>query len=862
VPGKTPANLSSRGGVILMARDYTYATKYQLCPHCDRDSGCKIFDDGKVWCLRISTQLDVAPGYRLIGWLGNGMGASVIPDDGEEDWQQKQERIEYENRRRQWERQKSQGLNQLLSIEERNSQYRKIAKRLDLSRQHRQQLRDRGLTESEIDFAFERGWLRTWQSGEPTIGANPLLAGINPLTLKLTGVDGFSIAACDPNGAISGHQIAPDNRTKLGKYIWLSSKSYNGNGPQLTNQELPLFVWRHPQALQTEDIYLIEGALKSLLVAFFLWRQGNRNIVVIGTAAAARYGKKTLREYLLGLKANRIVLLPDAGAVANPHINKANQQTLDWLQKWGYHTQVADWRQFHDKSQPDFDELLATDRDCEIKFISGSEYLTQTGDRQLDIFAGFTRWLENLFKRYKPKKGFGRQSPSRSIEPASIIRYKPGKLPKYSDYCDRHPPRIVYKKGERLLLWKEAILAGWQHILDTSAPGLGKSYSAGILNPKEFEVEQLWYFTELTRNVTTKTVKQGYTYLEPRHDGLVNATDPLGNSYLRRPKEKEKPDTRGNCHLSNLFIELYKKNIPSLEETDNPICNNCHLRGACRNSVGGGFGYRFSRYQTLQSSKILAHLDSAPSDGYNWGRTGLIFDEVTRIVKPVKTIEVSLADLNSTIVELTEKAPEIGRRLIPLWKTLRNCIEGKQRLPRYGWKDSQVRQLCWDAFVFTGQSCPLTCLLSDKEAKQTESLSCAISCSLFDSPLSAIEEIVEALSQDLSFLGEPEDRLVLSDVEKEWKRLAFWANQHMRRESYQKKAELARAVPLNWFISFLEVLHGLVAGSLSLNYGKLSIAIHNPRHGNIAKASKWNIYLDSTINCKYLALWLGRVFKL
>ncbi|MEP0884011.1 hypothetical protein NDI49_20880 [Trichocoleus sp. ST-U3] len=45
-------------------------------------------------------------------------------------------------------------------------------------------------------------------------------------------------------------------------------------------------------------------------------------------------------------------------------------------------------------------------------------------------------------------------------------------------------PKIIYKKGDRLLLWKEAVIAGWQHILDTSAPGLGKSHTAGLLSAK------------------------------------------------------------------------------------------------------------------------------------------------------------------------------------------------------------------------------------------------------------------------------------------------------------------------------------------------------------------------------------------
>ncbi|HEY9709218.1 MAG TPA: hypothetical protein V6D48_13530, partial [Oculatellaceae cyanobacterium] len=52
------------------------------------------------------------------------------------------------------------------------------------------------------------------------------------------------------------------------------------------------------------------------IVAFWLWREGKKHIVVIGTASAARYGQQTLQDYLTRLGANRVKLLPDAGAIA------------------------------------------------------------------------------------------------------------------------------------------------------------------------------------------------------------------------------------------------------------------------------------------------------------------------------------------------------------------------------------------------------------------------------------------------------------------------------------------------------------------------------------------------------------------
>ena len=48
-----------------------------------------------------------------------------------------------------------------------------------------------------------------------------------------------------------------------------------------------------------------------MLVALFLWRQEQHDIAVIGTATAARYGEKTLEDYLKRLGAKDIQLMPE-----------------------------------------------------------------------------------------------------------------------------------------------------------------------------------------------------------------------------------------------------------------------------------------------------------------------------------------------------------------------------------------------------------------------------------------------------------------------------------------------------------------------------------------------------------------------
>ncbi len=820
-----------------MKRHYT--SKRSLCPICGNHHGCAIREDNLIECLRTFSQNDAPPGYRFIKRLRNDMGGLFTEENEGSTFSS----AIPEGRRRKRKQDKVK-VRELLSIQERDRQFRLVLqwRATSLSKRHFSHLQiERQLKADEIDWLIDRGWVRTWEPDtHAPIGIQPDLPGISP-DRKLLGMPGFTIAALDPDGLLTGMQIA----TLLNdpKYIWLSSNNYGGNGPQLPNGELPLFCWKHPNTEKIQVVILCEGALKSMLVALFLWRQEQYDIAVIGTATAARYGEKTLEDYLKRLDAKDVRLMPDAGAVANPHINQANCQTLEWLRLQGYGVTVADWGQFFDKSQPDFDELLAQSQGNNIRYLSAEDYLAhfQPEDRkpkplgliseeEWELTFGLPNFLKRLIKRYRPFRGFGPkpQPQSLSTQLPEVIKYKPGRIPRRSE-CDEPLPRIIYSKGERLWVWKEAILAGWQHILDSSAPGLGKSHTAGILQPEALGVDQLWYFAQQTRNVTTDTVKKNFAYLQPRHDGLKKDTDPLGITYLRRPKTGESPDTPGNCHRASLFIELYSKNIPKLEGSENPVCATCHLSGACRSSNGASFGHRHLRFLSLQKSRLLAHLDSAPGlEEFDWSNKGSIFDEAMRIINPLKTVEVTLKDVEQAIAAIALKAPDLIILLSPIWQVLQGYLSGQQKLPRYGLGDDTLRQLF------------------------AESVN---TINLVNTAPEIIRRVKQVLVQDLSFLESPEGVRVTSLPQK-WKGIARRASQLLRAQSYQEAALQAKNVLLNWFVPFLEVWSGIVAGSLRLEQGRLIIATRHEQHSAIAKACKWSLYLDATTTRQYLALWL------
>ncbi|MEA5599474.1 hypothetical protein VB797_34715, partial [Rivularia sp. UHCC 0363] len=290
--------------------------RHNPCPICeDIKSNCRILADETIFCHGF---VDAAKGERINGYVcvkpESGHTATFRPDNFDE-WRSGQ-RIARSIRRAP--KQKDSTRN-LLPIRQRNAAYRVIVAKLQLSLNHTIQLKEkRGLSSLEIDFAYQMGWIRSWNRGQLVNVDN--LAGVNPNTHRLLGGDGIAIAATDGDQFITGFQIASDNRDKFAKYFWLSSANHGGNSPHLPNGELPLFIWKHPEANEINEVWLVEGALKSLITALKLWFRDNHrtDIMVIGAAGGNFAGSiNTLCSSLQLTNCKTIKLQPDAGAVSN-----------------------------------------------------------------------------------------------------------------------------------------------------------------------------------------------------------------------------------------------------------------------------------------------------------------------------------------------------------------------------------------------------------------------------------------------------------------------------------------------------------------------------------------------------------------
>lgn len=893
-----------------------YTSKRNPCPICGNHHGCAIRDDNLIECLRSFSQQDAPAGYRFIKLLGNDMGGLFVEDDGSS---HQQEKPLYSQQQR---HSVSSKVKKRLSVEERVDAQRLIAQRhrqfllllqttvTKLSTQHSSHLQQkRQLSTDEINWLEALGWLRTWEPGVyAPIGITTNLPGISPVG-KLLGREGIAVAALDPDFQITGFQIATLRTSP--KYIWLSGSNQGGIGPQLPNGELPLFCWKHPDAKRVKVVILCEGALKSLLTAVLLWRSGQTDITVIGTASAARYGEKTLKDYLKRLRPKEIRLMPDAGAILNPHIALANSETLQRCLLWRYRLSVGDWGQLETKQHLDIDELLAANRQNEIKLITSAAYLKSchihdqirkllkhssfhqiedklielrplgdsidnldlirqyaTGieycrkggyqvvvawnnvtitpedffalcpetiqkafadvDRQWGMLYKLKLWFRRMVERYRPKNGFGRQNSipqtvEKSLdsgENVNTIEYKPGKLPRWGDF--ERPPRIVFKKGQRLQVYSEAIAAGWKHILDNSSTGTFKSHDAGIAQPKAFGVDKLWYFTSHARNVTTETVERNYNYLDVRNSGMVWDYTPNGKAYLRWPKNGETPDTSGNCSRSSVFAALRQKNISINEGIENPVCKTCHLLEACRSSCGSGFGYRYKRRETLKNDRILAHPHSAPdTKKYDWSNCVNFWDEAMRTVQPISSVAVRATDLDQVMAQLTIYYPEINIQLQSVWRVLHQCLTGEIKQPHHGWNDAALRDMLG---VPPGNLDEIIALVMEILHPNLESL--------LDTTCKYGVDLVNV--NDLP-----------------GKRRKRFGSQNL--EVTQK---IQHDIILNWFVPFLQVWGRRIKGALRLDQGQLLVTTRSERHALIAGASLCNIYLDATATPKYLSWWM------
>ncbi|WP_414588391.1 hypothetical protein [Scytonema sp. PCC 10023] len=881
--------------------NFISTSRTKPCPVCgDTRRRCRELrdDPNKFLCMTVTDGYSTPPGFTFRGLTKDGTWGVIIRDMGKandearHEWISRWRHLKAERLKAEKER-----LSRLLPEPDRDKHIRNIFSQLSLFPDHRDDLRQRGLSDDLIKAGMFRSVV-SWQKLDREISHQ--LAGVGISGRSLTNFDsGYLIPVWNEKLEIVSWQLRLDNPDKdEGKYRWASSrfKKKRPNGPtsHLSNGELPLtyclpitgrcgdskisnFEVTNPQSnlLPVGDAFslpqyigLAEGILKPWIISQL------RSQIVIG-AAGGNFGSspETFKRYLLAAKAQlgidncQLILWADAGAVLNKNVMRQYRRTYELVRSWGYTLRVAWWGQL-DKSCADPDEYTGQ---YELLTWAQFEGLSRNPSRFWD---DVKYQLLKIKRLVRPHRGFQQQKRQyRQQQTATTIIYIPGSLPTPDQYIQLGCPKIIYQGDERVTIWKEAVAKGWQHILDKSAPGLGKSHTAGSMSADEFGVQKLWYLAHDHRNPTTLTVETNFIDLPPRHSGFASdptRLTPAGQPFLVHPNGKQDfATTPGNCHRAGTFHALAAKNINHIQESDNSICLSCHLYHACRNSSGLGFGYRFQRSCVLQYPQVRAHPDSLPfPQNYQFSDCGIFWDEASLVMRSRHKIEVTISDFNQTVGELAVVAPDLFSRLKPYFSKLRFLLWGSEcaRKPALlTQKSVQATGVGVLPSLQTGVEQFGEGSLCKSDTLGTERTRYGYNDTAIRQLLGAppddlaeiINQLVVKLAPNLRFLTEGADSVDTTVGTTGERPPRKRLNKLFRSIAYQEASIAVDAVSLNWLVPLLKVWSGYVRGALHFNKGILAVHQENTRHRDVANAAQYNIYLDGTLDVRYLALKLG-----
>jgi len=426
-------------------------------------------------------------------------------------------------------------------------------------------------------------------------------------------------------------------------------------------------------------------------------------------------------------------------------------------------------------------------------------------------------FLEDVKRKFfglgkKCKKGFGYLLKA-EVKVPSRLHWKEGDpLPTPNDYKGKSIPKIILKRGQgRLALTTQLKALGWIDVIDSSWMGLGKSHDFGLLSPEESHT--IFYIDRNHRNVSTETVRNNYTDLNPRHDGMYY--DQVKDLQIARtPEEKLNADIEGNCSFADLF-NLAKSKGHDIEGEQNPICASCSNLFRCHQEQGKGYGFKFQRQNTLAQSKIRCAVESLTPDIPQPGDIA-IFEEVSTNLNPTKTLRGTWEDLLQIFDHYEAKHPDLYPQLIPIKNKLRPILTGQVEQTRYG---------------------------LDHEALQ------AI---LGDAPEN-IKEIIESLEQAQMNVGELIEKPdSVTGCGGKWNSAGHTARNHFKQEAHEHTRTNFENLPNNLLIPMLKVWGELTPGRLRLNFNTLSIMTRNEYQLEIIKNFSFRIHLDATVDKDWL----------
>ena len=311
----------------------------------------------------ISFDPDIA-GWVYRGESSIGVWGRFYPDEGKGG---SFDRAAWEREQREEKRRRKKACKNALNRDDRDKSIRQLHRHIYLSRVDRDRLRNRGLTDEQIDkgLFFSKGKYQDIPKGLPYN-----LPGIDSKHKNMSGKDvGIVCPIFDFQGRAIGWQLRLRNATK-NKYKWAYSYIDGKHiSSDLPNGEKPITIIK--TASRDKTLYLAEGFLKPYIAAH------RHHINVAGSPNGQFSGAPKQIQEILSLGYERLVICPDAGDVVNPQTMTRWRRQIDFLNELGLEIQVAWWGQFSKENHADIDEIANLD---DLDFLSTSEFLAM-GDR-------------------------------------------------------------------------------------------------------------------------------------------------------------------------------------------------------------------------------------------------------------------------------------------------------------------------------------------------------------------------------------------------------------------------------------------------------------------------------------------------
>lgn len=349
-----------------------------------------------------------------------------------------------------------------LSASERDTEIRKLSQSLGLADDHREALRRRGLTDSQIEAGCYFS-VMPWQQ----VDIDARFPGLDKGKMMVGG-RGIAIPVPTSFGQFIGLQVRLDNPDDGGKYRWVSSSKQGYSAHY--DDEMPIGVYR-PEKAMSDRIGLVEGMLKPAIAC---QRWGH---ITIGAAGGNFSGsrkqlKDALDELYRGREDKTVLLYPDGGSKANDQVMNSYRKTCELVESWGYTVLMVWWGQ--DEKGSDADEIDVTS--AVVEYLEPSAFFTPADDVTLarQLRGGQTIVNQTKLDIRYPKEGlFYVKSPMGTGKTYNLRREMQG----------MRDEKVLLLGYRNSLLYQTCEDLGLKHIADVNAGRHNRHWEINYCTP-------------------------------------------------------------------------------------------------------------------------------------------------------------------------------------------------------------------------------------------------------------------------------------------------------------------------------------------------------------------------------------------